>query len=416
MRLWWIPLVYILVSTIAGLAVPRLESAYLPAYAHDISASAAIAFFSAVTSGMMALTGIVFAVAFVLVQLSSSAYSPRLVLLVATNPRLYHAMGLFMATFIYALVALIWTDRNRSGAVPLLSAYVVIVLLVASMLAFARTVQSLSELEISSVLQDLGDKGRAAIARAFRQLGPTTGAREGEPRADNPALGQPTQSIAYSGVPRYVVSLDKMALVELAERSDAVIVLGVAIGDSVAVGSRLLEVHGTGTPLPEGALIRAIRMGSSRTFTGDPKYSLRLLVDIAIRALSPAVNDPTTAVQALDQIDDLLRRLGRSRLDEDRAYDANGALRLVFPMPTWKDYLDLSFDEIREYGATSLQAMRRLRSALVGIAENLPIEDRRDLVLRYLQHLDSQIARSRFDAEDRLTASVKDPQGLGFSR
>lgn len=416
MRLWLIPLAYIVGSTIAGFAVPRLEGVYLPSYAHGVSASAAIAFFSSVSSGMMALTGIVFAVAFVLVQLSSGAYSPRLVLFVATNPRLYHTLGLFTATFIFALVALIWTDRNGSGGVPLLSAEVVIALLIASMLAFVWAVQSLTELEVSSVLQGIGKMGRAAIARAFPH--PTSSERlcEAEGAEDRTALSEPTRSIAYSGEPRYVVSLDKKALVELAKRSGSTIVLDVAIGDGLAVGSRLLEVYGANEPLSDGALIRAIRLATSPTLTNDPKYSIRLLVDIAIRALSPAVNDPTTAVQTLDQIEDLLRRLGRLQFDENRAYDANGVLRLIFPASTWQDYLDLSFDEIREYGSTSLQVMRRLRSALVGIAGNLDVEDRRDLVLRYLQRLDSQIARSDFDADDRLTASREDRQGLGLSR
>lgn len=416
MRPWLIPLAYILGSTIAGFAVPRLEGAYLPSYAHGISASAAIGFFSSVSSGMMALTGIVFAVAFVLVQLSSGAYSPRLVLVVTTNPRLYHTLGLFTATFVTALLALLWTDRNRSGGVPLLSAYLVIALLVASMLAFAWAVASLGELEISSVLENIGKNGRASIARAFPYLKPSESLREAERGADRAVMGEPTQSIAYSGQPRYVVSLDTKALVELAKCSDSTIVLDVAVGDGLAVGSRLLEVYGATTPLSDGALIRAIRLARSRKLTDDPKYSIRLLVDIAIRALSPAVNDPTTAVQTLDQIEDLLRRLGRSRFDENRAYDANGVLRLVFLAPTWQDYLNLSFDEIREYGSTSLQVMRRLRSALVGIAGSLHIEDRRDLVLRYLQRLDSQIARSDFDAEDRLTASRADRQGLGLSR
>ena len=129
--------------------------------------------------------------------------------------------------------------------------------------------------------------------------------------------------------------------------------------------------------LPEPALTRAIRLAASRTFEQDPKYAIRLLVDIAIRALSPAINDPTTAVQALDQIEDLLRRLGRRQLDAGYARDATGTIRVTFPMPTWEDYLALSFDEIRQFGATSVQVVRRLRSALVGLGETIAAEDRR---------------------------------------
>ena len=80
------------------------------------------------------------------------------------------------------------------------------------------------------------------------------------------------------------------------------------------------------TPLPEDVLRRAVRLGRERTFEQDPKYPIRLLVDIAIKALSPAINDPTTAVQTIDQLEDLLRRLGAAELDAGYAVDENGAL------------------------------------------------------------------------------------------
>ena len=104
----------------------------------------------------------------------------------------------------------------------------------------------------------------------------------------------------------------------------------------------LLQVHGAKATLPESNLRRAIHLARERTAEQDPKYPIRLLVDIAIKALSPAINDPTTAVQAIDQIEDLLRRLGRRDLNVGHAWDANDVLRLIFPMPTWEDYLALA--------------------------------------------------------------------------
>jgi uncharacterized membrane protein len=153
-----------------------------------------------------------------------------------------------------------------------------------------------------------------------------------------------------------------------------------------------------------------------RTFEQDPKYALRLLVDIAIKALSPAINDPTTAVQAVDQIEDLMRRLGRHDLEAGYVTDANGILRVVFPMPSWEDYLRLSFDEIRQFGTNSVQVMRRLRSALSAVAEAVTGETRTATIEAYLKQLDQGILRSALDAEDRLIASQEDRQGLGLSR
>ena len=168
--------------------------------------------------------------------------------------------------------------------------------------------------------------------------------------------------------------------------------------------------------IPEKELMRAIRLERGRTFEQDPKFPIRVLVDIAIKALSPAINDPTTAVQALDQIEDLLRRLGVRHLDAGYVSDANGVLRLVFPMPTWEDYLALAFDEIRQYGATSVQVMRRLRSALVGIAESITIPARAKALEQYIRRLDLTIEHSPLDSEDQAMARQEDRQGLGHSQ
>ncbi len=151
------------------------------------------------------------------------------------------------------------------------------------------------------------------------------------------------------------------------------------VGETLVEDTVLVSVHGAAQKLSEQALMGAIRLATTRTFEQDPKYAIRLLVDIAIRALSPAINDPTTAVQAIDQIEDLLRRLGRRQLDAGYARDATGTIRVTFPVPTWEDYLALSFDEIRQFGANSVQVVRRLRSALVGLGDTIAFEDRRDV-------------------------------------
>jgi uncharacterized membrane protein len=416
MPLWLIPSVYTIGSLIAALVLPRLEHAYLAAYTHDMSVGAALAFFSAVGSGMMALTGIVFAIAFVVVQFSAVAYSPRLVILFASSPTLYHTLGIFFATFAYSLAALIWTDRGGSGTVPLFSTLVVGALLVISMLAFSRLVQSLNNLQIHNVLQVVGARGRAVIHAMFPRIVDDTAGKPSGAAALPQEMTPPTQTLTYSGDPRVIARYDIDALVRLAQGANAIVAIECGVGETLVEDAVLLRVHGATRPLPERALMRAIRLATARTFEQDPKYAIRLLVDIAIRALSPAVNDPTTAVQAIDQIEDLLRRLGRRRLDAGQALDASGALRLIFPVPSWEDYLELSFDEIRQFGTTSIQVMRRLRAALAGLADTIAGEDRRSAVRQYLHHLDLGIERSGFDIQDRETALEEDRQGLGLSR
>ena len=376
MPLWLIPMIYTVASVTAGLILPRMEHAYLANYAENIAVGSALAFFSSVSSGMMALTSIVFAIAFVLVQFNAIAYSPRLVILFAGSPRLFHTLGIFFATFFFSLAAIIWTDRGGSGRVPLFSTLLVAILLIVSMVAFARLVQSLNDLQIHNVLQVIGARGRSVIRVMFPLIADSADTSPEETQLPL-VLGPVIQTLTHSGEPRVITGFDLDALVRLAQNADAVVAIECGVGDTLVEGAVLIRVHGTGRRLPVQALRQGIHVGTSRTFEQDPKYAIRLLVDIAIRALSPAINDPTTAVQALDQIEDLLRRLGRRQLGAGHARDSDGTIRVMFPVPTWQDYLALSFDEIRQYGAGSIQVGRRLRAALVGLTETIAVGDRR---------------------------------------
>src|SRR6516225_2327979 len=412
---WVIPMLYTLASVTAGLILPRLEHAYFAGYAENISVGSALAFFSSVSSGMMALTGIVFAIAFVLVQFNALAYSPRLVAMFAGSPKLFHTLGIFFATFFYSLAAIAWTDRGGSGTVPLFSTLLVAILLIISMVAFAGLVQSLSDLQIHNVLQVIGARGRSVIRAMFPLI--PDGADPNREGAELPCvLGPMTQTVTHSGVPGVITRFDLVVLVNLAQNADAVVAIEYGVGDALVEDAVLLRVYGSGGKMSEQALTRAIHLGTSRSFEQDPKYAIRLLVDIAIRALSPAVNDPTTAVQALDQIEDLLRRLARRKFDIGQARDSDGTIRVTFPVPTWEDYLALAFDEIRQFGASSIQVNRRLRAALGGLSDTIAVDDRRAAVQQYLDHLTLGIGHSSFDEQDRAAALQEDRQGLGLSR
>lgn len=177
----------------------------------------------------------------------------------------------------------------------------------------------------------------------------------------------------------------------------------------------MLRIHGGKREIDEREMRKAFEMGQERTFEQDPKYAIRLLVDIAIKALSPVVNDPTTAVQALDQIEDLLLRLGRRRLEVGAVRDTGGALRLVLPVPSWEDFIILAFDEIRLYGAKSVQVMRRMKALASDLIAALP-QERHAPLRHYQERLDVTIARSFEDAEEKREASIEDRQGFGVPR
>ena len=155
-----------------------------------------------------------------------------------------------------------------------------------------------------------------------------------------------------------------------------------------------------------------IAFGRERTIEQDATFAFRVIVDIAIKALSPAINDPTTAVIAIDQLERLLRSVGRRDLRDDRSFNRDGKLRLIFHTPNWKDFVELAFSEIRIYGAGNFQVARRLRSMIENVSQGLA--ERRVTALRQeLQLLERTLEKTYVLPEDLALARVADSQGIG---
>lgn len=213
-----------------------------------------------------------------------------------------------------------------------------------------------------------------------------------------------------------VQAFDAPGMLALATRHDCVLVLAASVGDFVPPGAAVVEVHG-GTDMPDPHRVAGLlALGAERTIEQDPAFALRILVDIAIRALSPAVNDPTTAVQVLNHIETFLHTVGRIGLrDHYVLADDHGRPRLVLPGRSWEEYLELALTEIRDYGTTSVQVCRRLRALLQGLLAALPDSYgpalRAELVL-----LDDAVERGFGDAPRRTLARTADPQGIGGRR
>ncbi|MER5467808.1 DUF2254 family protein [Streptomyces sp. NPDC002685] len=210
-----------------------------------------------------------------------------------------------------------------------------------------------------------------------------------------------------------IQAFDAPGMVSLAARHDCVFVLAASVGDFVPPSGTVVEIHG-GTSAPDPRRVTGLlALGSERTIEQDPGFALRILVDIAIRALSPAVNDPTTAVQVLNHIDAFLHAVGRVATRSHYVLaDDRGTPRLVLPGRPWENYLELAVTEIRDYGATSVQVCRRLRALLEGLIATLP--DERGPALRAeLGLLDAAVDREFGDAPRRADARTADPQGIG---
>ncbi len=354
------------------------------------------------------LTFIVFVLSatLIVVQLASGQSTPRVIAMVLAVPGMKVALGVLTFTYTYTLAAL----GRVEDRVPDLHVTVAVVLNLACIIVFLLFVQRLSTaLRPAALIQLVAGRARHVIEHVY----PSAYDPDRPPAVREKAVAGPPGDVAalaeQSGV---VMAFCAAELARLAERSDVVIELLPQVGDFIAAGEPLFGVAG-GTVSP-AALRGCVAIGPERTIDQDPRFVFRILVDIACKALSPAINDPTTAVQALDQIQHLLVFLGRRHLDECRVRDRQGNLRLVYGTPDWADFVMLAVSEVRQFGAGSLQVNRRLRAMLEHLLEVLPA-DRRPPLREELALLGSAVERTYRDEEDRRRAKVADYQGVGAS-
>jgi uncharacterized membrane protein len=179
----------------------------------------------------------------------------------------------------------------------------------------------------------------------------------------------------------------------------------------VAPGNALFRIHG-GADFPPDSLHQSIALGAERTMEQDPAFAIRVLVDVASKGLSPAINDPTTAVLALDQIHHLLRHIGNRCLENEQVRDAAGRVRLLYRTPDWEDFVTLAVTEIRHFGGASIQVARRLHAMLEDLIHAVP-EERAARLRQELVLLQRSAARFFPEPEDRALAEVSDSQGVG---
>ncbi|MFO0800910.1 MAG: DUF2254 domain-containing protein [Gemmataceae bacterium] len=355
------------------------------------------------------LTFLVFVLSSVLivVQLAAGQLTPRVIALVFAMRIVKLTLAAFTFTLVYTLAAL----SRVEAAVPDLHVGVAVVLNLLCIMLFFVFVQELSgALRPSTMLQLVADRGRAVIDQVYPNA--YDPARpEGPTRALLPA--GPVRVVEHAARSGSVLAFDAAGLARAARAADAVVELVPQVGDFVAPGDPLVRLGG-GKPVDETVVRGCVAVGPERTMEQDPRFAFRILVDVAARALSPAVNDPTTAVMALDHIASLLLLVGRRRLDEGVVRDDAGAVRLVYGTPDWPDYVALAVSEVRHYGGSSIQVDRRLRALLEHLIGELPAARhpplREELVL-----LGLAVERGFQDETDRRRAGVGDQQGVGGS-
>jgi uncharacterized membrane protein len=346
------------------------------------------------------------------VQFGTGEFSPRFVAWFRRDRTLKFALSTFSATFLFALVPTAQVGRGTSAFVPARTLIAALLLTLLSIAMFLLLVDRTSDgLRVASVVQGVDSEAR----QTFDAVYPASASETVEAEETVRSLNQqtPQQTVRQGTVGSVVVALDRSGIVKLAEQYGAVVELVPAIGDHVPAGGVLLNVYGS-RELPEQPLSRGVVRGDERTIEDDPAFAIRMLVDVAIKALSPAVNDPTTAVQSLDRIEDIMRYAASKRLSIGAVTDSHGTVRLVYPTSTWEDLVELAFDEIRAFGAGQYQVARRLRALLDDLIADSP-ERRRPPLVEQRRLLDDAVS-SAIPESQRADALVPDRQGIGMSR
>jgi uncharacterized membrane protein len=409
--LWVVPAAYIAGALALATVLVRWDESDPVELSSSLSAGSASTALAALGSGMLAFTGFVTSVVLVLVQFGTSEFSPRLVRWLRRDRTLRFALSTFVATFLFALVATAQVGRGEADFVPTRTLIAALALTVLSTVMFLLLIdRTANGLRVANVVQRLDTAAREVFDTVYA----ADPSEVADPDRTVPSLGErPVQVVTHRGVGAVVVTFDRARLVRLARRGGAVVQLVPAVGDHVPPGGALLTVYGEHA-LSERKLRGAVVLGDERTLDNDPAFAIRVLVDIAIRALSPAVNDPTTAVQSIDRIEDLLRYAAAKHLADGRVRDHRGSTRLVYPTPVWEDLVALALDEIRAFGAGQYQIARRVRALLDALLDDVP-ERRRPALLVQRTLLDDAVVR-RFPEDQRADALVADRQGLGMSR
>ena len=220
------------------------------------------------------------------------------------------------------------------------------------------------------------------------------------------------RTIAHAGKSGVILAVNVRALVAAAERFGGVLELVPQVGDFVATGRPLLVVRNSSGPVDDRHLAGQVAFGPERTIEQDSMFAFRVIVDIPIKALSPAIHDPTTAVTAIDQLQRLLQDVGRRYLRGETIPDAAGQPRLILRTPNWEDFVQLSCSEIRYYGASNFQIARKLQAMLLDPMHELP--QYRAPILQHEMNLLSGTLDSCFVVPaDRALARIADSQGLG---
>jgi uncharacterized membrane protein len=365
---------------------------------------------SALSSSLLALIVFAFSILLLAIQIAGGQLSPRVIAGIFRTRLLKVALSVFVFSYTYSLAAL----ARIGDRVPQLPVALAIAASLSSLGLFLYLVQRIGEaFRPGTVMTRVAAETRDVIDAMYP--GPFTPGG-GEHAALSLDFTRPERVVVRRKSSGVMLAFDAKGLCAIATRAGCVIELVPQVGDFVPVGEPLFRIHGLRGPgaseLSDQALRDSVAFGVERTMEQDPAFGFRIIVDIASKALSPAINDPTTGVLAVDQLHHLLQLLGGRQLDTGVVRDASGGVRLVYRTPGWEDFVTLAATELRVYGATNPQVTRRLRAMYDQLLRLVPAE-RAEALRREVALLERTLEGAWSNPADRAIAGAADLQGFG---
>ncbi len=405
-QLWPLPVAAVALALAAGFLLPQLDAhvdASVPSWLAGVlfggDADAGRTVLDAVSSSLITVTSLTFSLTVVTLQLASSQFSPRLLRTFTSDVFVQATLGLFLATFTYSLTVLRAVRSGGDSAepfVPRISITVSFVLAVASVVGLVVFLAHLArQIRVETMLRDVHQDASATVRVVFDD--------EGAERPQPPETPE-RAAVLVAGNSDFLVRIDHSDLLAAARAADAVVVITAHPGSWVIEKTPIGQAwYPAGVLRAEGlqglrtAVKDAITVGFERTAAQDVGYGLRQLTDVANKALSPGINDPTTAVHALGHISALLCELADHDLSPVVLADEQGHPRVVLHRPDLAEMVDTALTQPRRYGASDPQVMARLYALLAELAWRCR-PDQHHVVADQLARLRDTVAVQDFDA------------------
>jgi uncharacterized membrane protein len=403
--LWVVPFIAIVLELVLTRALHELDSV-LGWKLAGIGVQGAQAMLQAVVTMTLSFVVFTFGSLLVAIQVASGQLTPRIIATTLLRDDVVkYTVGLFVFTLLFAISALDRIETTVHQLVIFVAGGLGLICLAAFLYLIDYAARLLRPI---SILARVGEDGLAVIESVYPQLTQAPSI----PQASNPMRGPPDRIISHGGTSQIILAVDVGKFVAEAQSADGIVEFIPTVGDFIAKDEPLFALYGGAAAIDDNRLRSAVSFGTERTMEQDPTFAFRILIDIGLKALSPAINDPTTAVLAIDQLHRLLRMVGNRHLRTDEISDRSGQLRVIFHTPNWEDFVHLSFSELRRCGADSLQVARRLRAMIANLIKTLP-EHRHAALQEQMTLLDRQIESVYTLPEDLALARVPDSQGLG---